>query len=79
MSQGLRYFNINLQFINFKIWKLKVCRKHTSTGMVYFNDLSDLKKLEKALIDLKRNNTDSNQENENNENNEGVSIKKLKV
>lgn len=32
----------------------KVCRKHTATGMVYFNDLKDLKKLENALVAYKR-------------------------
>ena len=31
-----------------------VCRKHTDTDMVYFNDLSQLKRLESALVALKR-------------------------
>ena len=31
-----------------------VCRKHTDTGMVYFNDLNNLKRLESAWIALKR-------------------------
>jgi hypothetical protein len=50
--------------------------------MIYFNDISDLKKLETALIDLKQkklDETDLNQDNENNEENEVVSNKKIKV
>ena len=48
----------NLEFLSFPPTKYKrslisVCRKHTSAGMVYFNDISDLKRLEKALLSLK--------------------------
>ena len=40
------YLIIIIIFILFYL----VCRKHTASGMVYFNDINDLKRLEEALI-----------------------------
>lgn len=47
---------VNIFFLNIKhfICNTIVCRKHTAAGMVYFNDLKDLKQLKLALIEKKQ-------------------------
>lgn len=58
------------------------CRKHTATGMVYFNEINDLKRLEQALILKRKLITAGNETEDLKKEEESISaspIKKLKI